>query len=81
MEGADAEVAAARGEYEAAAAALAQQRAAIAEAESGIGELAAQKASLEAEATDAAVARKKLEHRCCAAVPRRALPLLRSCVS
>jgi chromosome segregation ATPase len=64
LAGLDAEVVAARGAYEEAAGALAQQRAALVECDAGIAELAAQRAELERQATDAAVSRKKLEHKC-----------------
>ncbi len=65
----DAEVAEVRGRYEAAAAKLQERRQALLEREQGIAELAKQRAELERESTDAAVNKKKLEHKC-VPVPR-----------
>ncbi|EIE18219.1 RecF/RecN/SMC protein [Coccomyxa subellipsoidea C-169] len=59
----DAEVAEVRGSYEAAAAKLQERRDALSECERGIGDLAKQRAQLERESTDAAVNKKKLEHK------------------
>ncbi len=60
----DAEVAEVRGSYEAAAAKLQERRDALSECERGIGDLAKQRAQLERESTDAAINKKKLEHKC-----------------
>lgn len=60
----DAEVAEVRGRYEAAAAKLQERRKALLECDHGIAQLAKQRAELERESTDAAVNKKKLEHKC-----------------
>lgn len=60
----DAEVAEVRGRYEAAAAKLQERREALFECERGIADLKEQRTELEREATDAAVNKKKLEHKC-----------------
>lgn len=59
----DAEVAEVRGSYEAAAAKLQERRDALSECDRGIGDLAKQRAELERDSTDAAVNKKKLEHK------------------
>ena len=76
----DAEVAAARSGHEEAAAQLAAQRAALAECDAGLAELASQRAELEKAATDAAVNKKKLEHKCAGSIPPLATCLLQ-CVT
>ncbi|BDA47769.1 Structural maintenance of chromosomes protein 2 [Coccomyxa sp. Obi] len=59
----DAEVADVRGRYEAAAAKLQERRDALVKCDHGIADLAKQRAVLERQSTDAAVDKKKLEHK------------------
>lgn len=60
----DAEVAEVRGRYEAAAAKLQERRKVLLECDQGIAQLANERAELERQSTDAAVNKKKLEHKC-----------------